>query len=100
MSSKDVIDMLLELAGSQVLKADLKPEVNVIDENDILQEVELKVFEYFSSVENIGKLLHDKKQQIVIFNNLVVTSVNVKILTIFSSIISFVFFLIILPVES
>ena len=71
MSSKDVIDMLLELAGSQVLKADLKPEVNVIDENDILQEVELKVFEYFSSVENIGKLLHDKKQQIVIFNNLV-----------------------------
>ena len=71
MSNKDVMDMLLGLAGSQVLKADLKPEVNVVDENDILQEVELKVFEYYSSVENIGKLLHDKKQQIVIFSKLV-----------------------------
>jgi hypothetical protein len=45
MSNKDVMDMLMDLAGSQVLKADLKPEVIVIDENDVLQEVELKVFE-------------------------------------------------------
>jgi hypothetical protein len=62
--------MLLELAGSQVLKSDLKPIVNVVDENDILAEVELKVFEYYNSVENIGKLLHDKKQQVIIFNKL------------------------------
>lgn len=70
MSNIDVMNMLLELAGSQVLKSDLKPIVNVVDENDILAEVELKIFEYYNSVENIGKLLHDKKQQIIIFNKL------------------------------
>lgn len=71
MSNIEVMNMLIDLAGSQVLKADLKPDVYVIDENDILVEVEEKVNEYYNSVENIGKLLHDKKEQLIIFGDLV-----------------------------
>ena len=71
MSVPDVLNMLMDLAGSQVLKADLRPEMKMIDENDILQEVELKVFEHYNSVKDFAKQLHDKKQQVVIFNQII-----------------------------
>jgi hypothetical protein len=71
MSVPDVLNMLMDLAGSQVLKADLRPEIEVIDENDVLQEVELKIFEHHNLVKDFAKQLHDKKQQVVIFNEII-----------------------------
>jgi hypothetical protein len=57
MSVPDVLNMLMDLAGSQVLKADLRPEIEVIDENDVLQEVELKILQNNFMIKS-SKLLY------------------------------------------
>ena len=60
---QEITNMLVDLAGNQILPPEVKIQEDVIDQSKIMQIIESNINKYISEYPNFAKSIHDKTKK-------------------------------------